>query len=189
MADELKAGETPETPEAAPVAQTGETPDALKAELEQARAALKLANREAADRRKKLEAYEAAEKQKADAEMTEAQKLKAQLEETASELKAMKSNELKRKAAAKYSLPDALALRLQGNTEEELEADAKALADGLPKPAPKQPGPQAANPGANGQVKETDAEKRARLFGQRADIFSDEFTRTHGGGVFTVDGG
>lgn len=182
MADEQKAGEMPEPQDTAPAAPTSETPDALKAELEQARAALKLANREAADRRKKLEAYEAAEKQKADAEMTEAQKLKAQLEETASELKAMKSNELKRKAAAKYSLPDALALRLQGNTEEELDADAKALAETLPKPAPKQPGPQPANPGAAGKAEETIEQKKARLFGEGLDIFSPEIQKRMGGG-------
>jgi len=182
MADEPKAGEIPEQPEAAPAAQTGVTPEALQAELEQARAALKLANREAADRRKKLEAYEAAEQKKAEAEMTEAQKLKAQLEETASELKAMKSNELKRTVAAKHNLPEALALRLQGNTEEEMEADAKALADALPKPTPKQPGPQPANPGAAGRAEETIEQKKARLFGEGLDIFSPEIQKRMGGG-------
>ena len=182
MADEVKAGETPETPEAAPEQVKGEMPANLAAELEQARAALKLANREAAERRKKLEAYEKAEQDKAAAEMTEAQKLAKQLEEATNRLKAMEQNEIRRKVASKHNLPEALALRLQGATEEEMEADAKALAEILHKPQPKQPGPQPGNPGANGQQPETDMQKKQRLFGHNIDIFSPEYQKRTGGG-------
>lgn len=42
---------------------------------------------------------------------------------------------LRREAAAKFNLPAKLADRLQGETLEELEADAKAVAAELPKPA------------------------------------------------------
>lgn len=40
---------------------------------------------------------------------------------------------LRSKIAAKHKLPDLLAERLRGDTEEEIEADAKALAETLPK--------------------------------------------------------
>jgi hypothetical protein len=165
MTEQVTPGEVPQTPDATTEQPAGVTPEALKVELEQARAALKLANREAAERRKKLEAYEKAEQDKAAAEMTEAQKLAKQLEEATGKLRAMETNEIRRKVAAKHNLPDALALRLQGATEEEMEADAKALAEILPKPQPKQPGPQPANPGANGSQGETVQQRLNRIHG------------------------
>jgi hypothetical protein len=102
------------------------------------------------------------------------------------ELKSRELHDLKRNVAEKVGLPAALAARLMGETEADLEKDAKALLDTLPK----QPKPTAGpipNPGASGQVAETDAQKRARLFGARQDIFDTGFVETHGGGVFQTE--
>ena len=57
------------------------TPDAadVQAELERVRAALKSANKEAADRRKKLDAFEKAEEERKLAAMTELEKVQAAL--------------------------------------------------------------------------------------------------------------
>ena len=54
--------------------------DAIRAELENTRKALKRANREAADRRKTLEQYEQQEQERRDAELSELDKAKAALE-------------------------------------------------------------------------------------------------------------
>lgn len=187
MPEEEKKVETTETQVQAPEPPQGETPEVLKAELEKAREALKAVNREAAERRKKLEAYEAEEAKRKEAEMTETQKLQKQLESTQAELQAVKTNEIRRRVGAKYNLPEPLALRLQGANEEEMEADAKTLAEALPKPQPKQPGPQPANPGANGRQGLTDAEKRARAYGQGVDIFDANSANERGGGVIFTD--
>ncbi len=106
-----------------------------KAEHEKILKALKDANAEAAKHRKALE-------DKARVEMSEVEKLKADLEAERSE----RMNALREVVAAKYSLPDALAKRLLGVTREEMEQDAKALAESLPKAAVKSPGPVGGNP-------------------------------------------
>jgi len=77
------------------------------------------------------------------------------------ELKQAKLLELKRKAATDHNLPEALAARLQGETPEEIEADAKALAETLPKQSP-QPRISTTNPGLS-QTGESDQERRRRL--------------------------
>lgn len=143
----------------------------VRAELEATRKALKDANREAAERRKKLEALEKAEQDRKDAEMTELQKAQAELERIKIERdqleqakKAMELSQRKRAVADKIGLPTALADRLTGETEDEMEADAKTILEALPKGSLPKPG--ATNPGQNarGQT-ETDAERRKRLFG------------------------
>ena len=187
MADEAKQGEMPEKPEtAAPDAKSSETPEQLKAELETLRKALKEANREAADRRKKLDAIEEAENKRKEAELTEAQKLKKTLDETVNELATLKANELKRKVGAKHNLPEALAIRLQGATEEELDADAKQVLDALPKPAKPSPGP--VNPGTGGSTKPTDAERLARAHGQQSQPWDIETFKKMGGGAHIPEG-
>lgn len=164
MADETKAGEMPQTPEQPQVQAGTETVESLKAEIEALRKANKATNAENADRRKKLEAFEKAQADREQAEMTEAQKLKLALDQATSELSTLKTNETKRRIAAELKLPEALALRIQGTTEEDMRADAKALLEALPKPAAQNPG--AANPGTNGSVKETREQLRERLLGR-----------------------
>jgi multidrug efflux pump subunit AcrB len=200
MAD-VEPGEMPTTdpagemPAEQPSTETpaGESLDAIKAELEQARKALKDANREAADRRKKLEAFEQAEKQRKDAELSEMERLQKQLDElkaerdrAAAELKQRQIDDTKRAIAAKLGLPEALALRIQGDDEEAMEADAKAMLAALPKqPAQPRPNPTVnpTNPGG-AQGGETDAQKRERIFGSpNRDFFKPESAQQRGGGV------
>lgn len=77
-----------------------------------------------------------------------------------SELKSLKLLETKRAAAEKAGLPVAFAARLQGETLEELEEDAKVIAALLPKPSKTNLG--ATNPGGS-QTGETIEERRRRL--------------------------
>lgn len=74
----------------APAAEVKKTPtvDELLAERERMAAALKEANREAADRRKRLDALESAEKARAEAAMTETEKAAAKARELEAQLNA-----------------------------------------------------------------------------------------------------
>lgn len=65
------------------------SPDELKAELERTRAALKAANKEAADRRKKLDDIEAQATARKEQELTEAQKAAARAEKAEQALQAL----------------------------------------------------------------------------------------------------
>lgn len=79
--------------------------------------------------------------------MTETEKATKRAAELEAKLKAYERTEAQRKVAEKVGLPAALATRLQGETPEELEADAKALLETLPKPTKPAPGINATNPG------------------------------------------
>lgn len=136
---------------------TGESAEERIARME---AALKKANAEAAAHRKKLEAIEKAEQERKDAELTELDKTRKRLAELEAEAAKLKRAELQRQAAEKHKLPAALATRLQGETPEELDADAAELAKTLPKTIL-----PPTNPGGNGGGGETDAERRKRLLG------------------------
>lgn len=161
---------------------TTEKVEISKAEFEKLQAALKEANREAAARRKRLEELEAAEAKRKEAEMTEAEKAQKRAQELEAKLKAYELTEMQRAAAEKAGLPAQLAKRLQGSTAEELEADAKELAETLPKPTKTTASPT--NPGANGQQGETDAQRKARIFGTDFDPFDPETAKRKGGGFF-----
>lgn len=167
-----------ETTTQTPPPATGESAEDRIARME---AALKKANAEAAKYRKAAEAQEQAEQARKNAELSEMEKLKKQLAETAAEAAKLKRAELQRQAAEKHKLPAALATRLQGETLEELDADAEELAKTLPKANPTLP---PTNPGAGGAPGETDAQKRVRLFGGNVDPFDPEYLRQNGGGVF-----
>ena len=129
-----------------------ETVTLSKTEYEKQMAALKEANKEAAARRKRLEELEAQEAKRKEAEMTEAEKATKRAQELEAKLHAYELSELQRAAAEKAGLPAQLAKRLQGSTAEELEADAKALAETLPKPTKTA---NVTNPGANGSTQPT----------------------------------
>jgi len=155
---------------------TGQAPTVIDpAEHAKVLAALKEANREAAERRKKLDAFEKAEAERKQAEMTESERAAAKIKEYENELAQLKRRELLRKVADEAGLPSALAERLQGNTEEELKADAAKLLELVPKPDPKKPNLSPTNPG-NAEKSETLAEKRERLMGSTPDIWT-------GGGI------
>lgn len=186
MTQEVQPGEMPE--QVTPVDETStsnDNPDNLAAELEATRAALKKANAEAAKRRKELEAIAEAEQKRKEAEMSEMDKLKAENERAMKELRQLQLNVLKQQIAKKLELPDALALRLQGETEEELLADGEALKATLPKAA-KAPEIRATNPGNAQPPTETDEQRRGRLMGKSQDIFNPVWAAQHGGGVRAI---
>ena len=136
------------------------TLDELKAELEQAKQHAKNKEEEAARHFKKIQTFEQAEQDKKDAELSELQKEQKRAATLEAENKKIKLDLLKQQTASKLGLPDVLANRLQGETPEEIEADAKQLLETLPK----KPNPASAtNPGGDRQVAETDAERRRRL--------------------------
>lgn len=144
---------------------------------------LRRENRDLEKARKRLDALEKAEQERKQSEMSELEKAQQRLAQVEAEANALKLKDLQRQAAEKAGLPAALASRLQGATLEELELDATALAETLPKPQPKTPPPiPAANPG-NAQQGETDAQRRARLYGSTFDPFDPKTAQEHGGGV------
>lgn len=199
MADEI-TGEMPNPAEGEkPEAQKEPTTAELLAQLDETRKALKAANKEAADRRKKLDAFEQAETERKTAEMTEAQKLQARLEKLEAEKNdalAKAAANLKRAAilskAGGFIDPDdvvgALAGKLEINDAGQVEGLDEALKElGKAKPhwlkqekgAPRL---NAGNPGnANGDG-ETEAQRRARIYGGGSSLF-DSNAQGRGGGV------
>lgn len=131
--------------------------------------------------KQELDRLKADEQKRKEAEMTEAEKAKARADELEAELKKERAKGLRLQVAVKYSLPEALANRLQGETAEELEADAEQLAKLIPakKDAPK----LNANDIADGKRGETDAEKRARIYRKGGNLFDATEAAKKGGGV------
>lgn len=103
---------------------------------------LKQAKKAAAE----LERYKKMEDERKQAEMTESERLKAELDKLQSELKAKTVRTMQIEVAAKVGLPNALSDRLHGETLEEMEEDAKAILEVLPKQKAA-PNTGATNPG------------------------------------------
>lgn len=153
---EMPTGET-EQSEATP-------PIDLQKELELTRIALKKANAEAAQRRKLLDQIEAEKKARDEAELSEIDKLRKQLDETRAKANALELAQRKAAIAAKVNLPVALADRLTGGTDEEMEADALFLLSNLPTTNGKQaPQLKPTNMSAADEVKETREQRLKRL--------------------------
>lgn len=163
----------------------GKSLDDLQAELERTAAALRKANAEAAKYRHEATKFEQTLEEKRQAEMSEMERLQEALSATSQELATLKGRELRRKVAASSGLPEALAYRLQGDTEEELLADAEQLKETLPKLTNQAPTIPANNPGSTAKEPQlTDRQKLARLQTGGVDLFNPEWARQHGGGVF-----
>lgn len=167
---ESKPGETPTTeqpegvtPPAASQPAAAEMVSVSRAEWDKMQAALKEANTEAAKRRKEIERIEAERKTAEEAKLSDLEKAQKHAAELEAEIKRRDANDKKRAIAAKVGLPDVLALRIQGETDEEMETDAKAIMAGLPKP--QAPSTKPINPGAGGGTGETKAERIARIMG------------------------
>jgi DNA repair exonuclease SbcCD ATPase subunit len=135
---------------------------------------------------KELEKYQEAERKQKEAEMTETDKLKAELAEREAKLKSLELAQLQRQAADKFNLPAEFANRLKGETLEELETDAEAIAKLLPKKQVTQP---PVNPGDNASGKgTTEDDLRAQIYGLRGNqVFDPSVAAQHGGGVIWVD--
>jgi len=109
---------------------------------------------------KRLAELEKGEQTRIDAEKSELQKAQDRAAQLEADLKLERIRILRRDAAEKTKLPAAFADRLQGETPEELEADALKLLEAMPKPvAPKL---NTTNPGEP-QTGESDADRRKRL--------------------------
>jgi hypothetical protein len=67
-------------------------------------------------------------------ELTEYQKLREEVDAIKSERESLRVENLRRKVAAEYKLPDAFVNRLMGDDEDSLRADAESLASMLPRP-------------------------------------------------------
>ena len=146
----------------------GEMPEAQtldpQKEIDQLRVALKKANSEAASKRKLLETFEAERKAREDAELSEMDKLRKELAETRGKAEWLELSQRKAAIAAKVGLPSALADRLQGDTDEAMEADANTILALIPQPNGKKPPQlQPTNPGNPQEVTETREQKLRRL--------------------------
>lgn len=94
------------------------------------------------------------------------EKLQADLQERESKLAAMERQQAQATIAGKLGLPAALAARLQGNTPEEMEADARALLEALPKPtAPNINSVPGGNAPSDGQLAAADMAELAAIYG------------------------
>lgn len=172
---------TPEKPLPEPVAEQPKKSEDESVEFFKSKA--KAMEKEAAAAAKKLAAYEKAEEERKQAEMSELEKANARAAKAEADLKAKDIAILRRDVASKIGLPSALADRLKGETADEIEADAKALLETLPKAEKKQPAISPTNP-ANGSLSETNEQKKTRLgLNRRTDIFSEQFNIGKDGGL------
>ena len=137
------------------------TLEELKAKLAEAERHANNKTEEAERVHKKLEAFEKAEQAKKDAELSELDREKKARADLEVENKRLKTESLKQSIATKLGLPESLALRLQGETPEEIEKDAKEILETLPKKTAVNI--NATNPGAGAVVGETDDERGRRL--------------------------
>lgn len=137
MADETTTTEaaketTTATDEAATTTQETEQPD--KAELDRIRAALNKANKEA-------EKLRLEKKEREDAQLSEIEKARRDADEAARELATLRRDSLRQKVALETGLPAKWVGRLQGDSEEELAADAASILADLNKPRTPAPDP------------------------------------------------
>jgi hypothetical protein len=148
----------------------------------------KAMEKEAAAAAKKLAAYEKAEEERRQAELTDLQKAQDKAAKAEAELQSTKLAIVRRDVAAKVGLPAVLADRLKGETVEEIEADATALLETLPKAdQKKQLIINPTNP-ANASQSETTEQKKVRIgYDRKVDIFSDAFNTAKGGGIIDLE--
>lgn len=163
-----------------------EKTEALAAEESISLDEAKKLRREAQSLRKRLLDFEEAEQKRQEKELSEAELLKKRLAEKDALLKDLTKKELQREVATKVGLPLNLASRLQGETADELEADAQALLGILPKSQPQTSKVNPTNPGQNASGNgETDAQRMSKLYGESTNIFDPVTISKLGGGVFT----
>jgi hypothetical protein len=129
-----------------------------------------------------LERYKQAEEARKLADMSETDRLKAELDRVQNELKVKSIRTMQVDAAINTGLPNALADRLKGETPEEMEADAKAMLELIPK-SKSAPNSGATNPGEKSNQAEDfeTAHKRWKKSDQLTNPFA-------GGGVHFPNG-
>ena len=142
---------------------------------------LREVEKQAKKEKQELEQLRAEKQKRAEAEMTEAQRLQKQLEEAQAQNARLTTDAWRTKAAAAANLPSIFADRIQGATEEEMLADARKLAEALPK-GKTTPAINATNP-VNASTTETEAQMRERLQGRNGKVFDYKAIQESGGGV------
>lgn len=80
------------------------------------------------EKEKRLQDFERAQREREDAEKTEAQRLADRLAEAESAAKSARTDLLRERALRSFAIPEDLAGFLTGDTEEEIQAKAEALA-------------------------------------------------------------
>lgn len=165
MAEQEPKGETPEAEVQATEAQVESNDDPFDKEramdtINKLRDIEKQAKKDKAE----LERLRKAEEDRKKAEMSETDRLKAEIEERDAKLRKLTIKAQQREIADRVGLPSIFANRIQGETPEDMEADAKLLLEALPK-AKAAPNSGATAPGENANTGETEAEKLRRLFG------------------------
>jgi hypothetical protein len=187
MAEEIK-GEMPQEPvtdsqipeakaEETEVQDTSKLKSALEKEREQ--------NKELRKRAKLADELEAAEAKRKESELSEMEKLNKRLAEFEAREKNYVHKDLMRQAADEYGLPPALAKRLQGETLEELKADAEELAKEIPPPAKPKTNVSATQVGADAEAKETYGQQYHRLYhGDDINPLEPRTAEKLGGGIF-----
>jgi hypothetical protein len=143
---------------------------------------LRKAEKEWKRKEKELQELQLKEQERKQSELTDIERMKQRADQLEAELKAERQGRLRLQVAAEYSLPEALAIRLQGESLDELKADAEQLAKLLPKPQ-KNPSQNPTDIG-DGQKGETDAQKRARIYNKGVSLFDVDGIKKNGGGVF-----
>jgi hypothetical protein len=147
-------------------------------------------NRETSKREKAIQEAAAKAEQEAAARNGEWEKLakahEAKLTELENQLKTRELNEMKRTVAERIGLPVALASRLMGESEADIERDGKALLETLPKPPKLQPG-VVPNPGAGATQVNSDAEMLKRIRSNSPDIFALSAAQQMGGGYISSE--
>lgn len=177
------AAVTDVTPPAAPATEPAEEFDKDRAMATITK--LREIEKKAKQEQKELEQLKAKEKQREEAEMTETQRIQKQNDDVLAENAKLKSDLIRREVIQEVNLPSIFADRLQGTTKEEMLADAKKIAEVLPKQTKTAPTLNVTNP-ANGQLVETEAQKRERLFGRQGNVFDMNAIQEGGGGVVWV---
>lgn len=162
MADEITTDAVVEVAdsatEAAEVTTDAEevTPD--PAELERLRAALAKANKEAEKHRLRLKEVD-------DAKLSEIEKAQRDAAESAQELTSLRRDSLRQKVALDSGLPAKWVGRLQGDSEEELVADAASILADLNKP--RIPAPDASQ-GARTTALSADDQLYESIYGKKS---------------------
>jgi len=119
---------TSETPAA--TAEAGEADDSnVTDETDDDANRLKFYQRKARESEQELKKLRKADEDRQRSEMTEVDRLKAEAVDRDAELSNLKRSQLLTRISAEHGLTPELAERLQGDTEEELTADAKQLAE------------------------------------------------------------
>ena len=125
---------------------------------------LREAEKQAKKERVELEHLRQLEDARKKAELSETERLKAELAEREEKLKELTIKTQQQDIANKIGLPAIFATRIQGETPEEMEADARSMLEALPKQKAA-PNAGATSPGENAVTGETEQQKRKRLFG------------------------